>query len=819
MSGAGRSPAGARRELAPFLRSLARRERSLFLLQAGAAGGLVAALLGAIWLLLAAGGGSRAAAVTAAAAADSPLAWIPDPAPLALALLVLVGGAVGAGWAARQRGTATGGELVAGARVFEAGHPGARNLVRTAAELLEEEPARPGADPPRIAGSDAVRQAIVDDAAREAEGASPRTLLPAERPLLGAFGALALGAVVILASATGPLASGPPALAGGGTGGAPGGAGDAGTGAMAAELTIVAEPPAWVGGASRTFVDPDEVELLEGGRLRIQVDFSGGAPPAGVQVETVEGVRALEPVPGEARWEVALAAEGDGFLAFEALDAEGTVGWRHLAGLLLRPDQSPVVRIVEPGRDLRFAHGDQVLEVVVEATDDHALAELELVYTRVSGFGELFEFEEGEIPLQVERHGPASWTGRATWSLAPLTLDRGESVVYHARARDRRPGAEAATSETWMVEVLGGDPGSSGGFASDDELSRYALSQQMVNVMMERLEGARDSLSAEDFLDEVMTVAAAQRRVRAEFIFMLGGELADDAHAYDDPLTGDQRDPLVDPLADPGHHDPDHGDPDHAHGDPDAGLQDLHEEAHARADQDAAEGRLAQQGRQELSRAVMAMSRVATFLLASDLPPARDEGQVALEHLQRAFSASRYILRAMTEREELDLARRLTGVRVDVLPDRRAGLEPPPDPHLAGLREVLAGVAQAAGGRSLSPAEVGSRAPGAAAGSSAGPSPESGADPLVTLASRLLALAPTDPEHRALAGILRDAAEERDPVRRQAEVTRAFEALSVLVRARMEAAPEALPSPGARRIRGALGELLPPPPASGGGRP
>src|SRR5690606_28859561 len=132
--------------------------------------------------------------------------------------------------------------------------------------------------------------------------------------------------------------------------------------------------------------------------------------------------------------------------------------------------------------------------------------------------------------------------------------------------------------------------------------------------------------------------------------------------------------------------------------DPDAGLTppdpaapaDLHEEAHARADQDAAEGRLAQQGRLELSRAVQAMAITATHLQAGQLPPAREAGEVALEHLQRAFSSSRYILRALPEREELDLERRLTGALDEAVPDRRPLPHAPPDAEVATLRAVLA---------------------------------------------------------------------------------------------------------------------------------
>src|SRR5690606_18547731 len=143
-------------------------------------------------------------------------------------------------------------------------------------------------------------------------------------------------------------------------------------------------------------------------------------------------------------------------------------------------------------------------------------------------------FLEGTIPLTIEREAPERWRGQARWSLAPLALERGELAVYHARARDHRPGAPWATSDRWVVEVLGGDAQAAGGFAGEDELTRYAMSQQMVLVLMERLAAARDTLTAEACLEEARVLAAGQRRVRTEFVFMLGGELEDEAH-----LSGD----------------------------------------------------------------------------------------------------------------------------------------------------------------------------------------------------------------------------------------------------------------------------------------
>jgi hypothetical protein len=704
----------------------------------------------------------------------------PLPASAALALLGLGMGA----WLGRWRHDRRLGRGIEGAaRIVERSAPASRNLVRTAEELE-----RTGV------AEGAVREAILDDAVRFVDALEPARLLPAHRTGLALAGALALGAVAVL---TAPGSGGDPLpvlTAVGSTVGETVAQG-------AATLLVTVVPPAWIGGPGETHLEPERLHVLEGSRLRLEVRPSGPARPTEVTVETVEGVRPLEPGPDGA-FGITLPALADGFLAFEGRGPGGAALFRGMVGLTVFPDEAPRIRITEPGRDLYLPSGDRALDLVIEATDDHALADLELVYTRVAGFGELFEFEEGTLPLDVERHAPGQWTARATWDLSTLALDRGESVVYHARGRDRRPGAPAATSETWIVEVLGGDAAVSGGFAGDDEMTRYALSQQMLLVFTRRLQQDADTLSADDLLRESRTLAAGQRRVRAEFVFMLGGELADEDHVHgDDPFAAADDD-----------HDHDDEPPD-----PDA-PQDLHEEAHARADQDAAEGRLAQQGRQELSRAVQAMSRAATFLNVADLPAALEAEQVALEHLQRAFSSSRYILRAMTEREELDLGRRLTGSMAGAGPDPRPGVAPGPDPEALELRSILAEVA-------ARPGRIAARTPAGTPARGGSPADDDVAT-LLGLASRVLALKPGDAHHQEVAGHLRGAADALEGGGASGEVARtllheAAAGLAALLRARVAPAPPAGASAPLRLIDGLLARELAADPAPGapGGPP
>ena len=627
--------------------------------------------------------------------------------------------------AARLRG----GTVVDAARLVEARVPGCRNIVLSAAEGLNATPGAP--PPPRSTLEVRVRRLVVDEAAEWLTRHPPPTVISLTRPagaLAGSLlASLLLGFVVLGSLERGVAGSGGAreALAQGGPRG-----GEEGWASVRVEARIL--PPAYTGEVAVVVQDPESIEALRGSRLEVTVDDGtrgDSRGPSAFQgtLETLDGRRPLwRDASGRLRAEVDMDA--DGFLSLEL--KRGPLAVRRLIALGVVDDPLPRVRILEPGEDLYLPDGNRILRLEVEATDDRALASLDLLFTRVRGFGERFDFEEGRIPLRITRHASDRWTGSAAWNLGDLELERGDVLVYRAQARDERPGALPGESETWTLEIMGSDAAPAGGFAGEDEMTRYALSQQMVLVLTQALEAGSDTLSGVRLLEESRVLAAAQRRVRAEFVFMLGGELEDE-HLHDDPAVE-----LEASDHEAGH---DHGAASGAGasptGDPEApSAQDLHEEAHARADADAAEGRLAQEGRIELARAIRAMSEAVTHLNQAALNEALDAEAVALEHLQRAFASSRYLLRALSEREELDPGRRLTGERSTAAPRRRSLLLAEPDPVEVEVRRILEGLLRLA------------QAPAPA--SSAGTIGPAG------WAARLLAVDPTSPRVRTLASRL-----------------------------------------------------------------
>jgi hypothetical protein len=304
--------------------------------------------------------------------------------------------------------------------------------------------------------------------------------------------------------------------------------------------------------------------------------------------------------------------------------------------------------------------------VTIEADDDLALGTLRLRYTKVSGSGEQFTFTDGEVPLSIARSDARHWKARAALPLPALALTAGDMIVYRAVVSDRRQGAPPVESDAYIGEIAAPGAMATEGFTIDDEYDRYALSQQMVILKTERLLARAAALSADSLTQNALALGAEQRAVRAEFVFMMGGELAEEILA-------------------------------------EASMDDLNEEAHAEADDEAIAGRIANQGRAALLQAIRSMSRASTALNAANLPRALVEEKAALANLQRAFSRTRYILRALTQRERLDLSRRLSGELSAAARSARGAFEPERDARAQALRQALAGIAALASNPSLPP--------------------------------------------------------------------------------------------------------------------
>ncbi len=301
---------------------------------------------------------------------------------------------------------------------------------------------------------------------------------------------------------------------------------------------------------------------------------------------------------------------------------------RRLVPVTVIPDRAPTIRVEAPGKDLLLPDARPVIALAAGATDDFGLQSLELRYTKVSGSGEQFEFKEGTLPLAIARPSPREWKATAELALSRIGLEPGDAMIYRVVGRDERPGdAGVASSETFFIEVAGPGQVALAGFELPPDRERYALSQQMIVLKLERLRAREKGLDRSVLEQEVGNLAAEQRAVRANFVFLMGGQIED-------------------------------------------------EEAEAEHSHEIQEGRLENTARREIIAAIQEMGKVEAGLAAINtgaaLPPAR----AAVEALQRAFGRNRYILRTLPVRSRVDPSRRLTG-ELSAASDWRRELYPP----------------------------------------------------------------------------------------------------------------------------------------------
>jgi hypothetical protein len=151
-------------------------------------------------------------------------------------------------------------------------------------------------------------------------------------------------------------------------------------------------------------------------------------------------------------------------------------------------------------------------------------------------------------------------------------------------------------------------------------------------------------MSAGELEEAALNLAVEQRMIRAEFVFMLGGEIED-------------------------------------------------EEVEAEQSTELQEGRMQNRGQRDLREATVAMSRAEKLLTGVNLPDALAAERAAVAALQRAFVRDRYILRALASRTNLDPARRLTGNTSEAIDWRRLPANAPENRRAALLQDLLSGIA------------------------------------------------------------------------------------------------------------------------------
>jgi hypothetical protein len=537
------------------------------------------------------------------------MAWGAAVAAVSLVAAPFVAIAVGA-WRLRAATT------TATVRALEQTNPESRNVFITAAELLNGQLAAKPEARDRVF----MRAAAVSRASAVSAAFSARPMFIATAVALVAW---ATAATVHLrrtaVDRTAPAVVRSP------------GSGNAATPAMHVTATI--EPPQYSRQAPLTVIDPPQIAALEGSTLALEIQSSS-------RRVTVELNGAAQAISRDARGRFVqrFQLRKTGYIA---ISDEGS--GRRLVPIVVAPDALPAVRVTAPNRDLVFADANQRVAFEVRATDDFGLRALSLQYTKVSGSGEQFEFQEGEIPLAVVRTNDRDWHGTAARSLTALDLKEGDMLVYRAAAADVRPGGGTAMSDAFFIEISKLGVAAGDAFTLPEQETRYALSQQMLIVKTRKLDARRATMTPADVQEEALNLAVEQRMIRAEFVFMLGGEVED-------------------------------------------------EEVEAEQSTELQAGRLENRGQRDLRAATVAMSEAGKLLTGVNTAGALKAERAAVAALQRAFSRDRYILRALATRTELDPQRRLTGNLSQAVSWRRESPTSEPNRRAARLQDLLSGI-------------------------------------------------------------------------------------------------------------------------------
>jgi hypothetical protein len=395
-------------------------------------------------------------------------------------------------------------------------------------------------------------------------------------------------------------------------------------------------PPSYTRQRARSLDNPDRLEAVQGSQLRL----------------TIQGDRAWRVRFGNDALKVTrtssgitsdLALSASGYLAIES-DAADASKSRRLIPVTVTPDRAPTIRVEAPGKDLLLPDARPSIGIAASATDDYGLQSLELRYTKASGSGEQFEFQEGVIPLDIARNDHRDWKARAAVALSQLGLEPGDALVYRLVARDERPGdAGTASSDTFFIEIAGPGQVALPGFELPPDRERYALSQQMIVLKIERLRAREAALAPATLATESSHIGAEQRAVRANFVFLMGGHIED-------------------------------------------------EEVEAEQSHEIQEGRLENTARREIVAAVQHMGKSEAGLASTNLAAALTSARAAVEALQRAFGRNRYILRTLPVRGRIDPSRRLTGETTSASDWQRTRQPADVDQKTRAARELLAQV-------------------------------------------------------------------------------------------------------------------------------
>ncbi|MBD3367084.1 MAG: hypothetical protein GF405_02775 [Candidatus Eisenbacteria bacterium] len=260
-------------------------------------------------------------------------------------------------------------------------------------------------------------------------------------------------------------------------------------------VRLAYEFPEYSGLVPRT-VDENNGDITALAGTRVQVGISGSKPLESAVLRFEDGGALDLERMGPASFSGTLTvSESQAY----SIEIEDTLGLANAGpptySISAIPDESPLVTIVEPGRDIEIPN-DMLLDIAVSAIDDYGVSGLRIRYA-VDGLA-----EEGVVPLP--HAGGREVVSEITWDLSETGILPGSVLIYFAEVvdNDTVTGPKTARSERYIVrfpsmaemyaEVTGEED------AIVEELDELVEDQQEVS---DELEEIRNEIRSEPELD------------------------------------------------------------------------------------------------------------------------------------------------------------------------------------------------------------------------------------------------------------------------------------------------------------------------------
>ncbi len=271
--------------------------------------------------------------------------------------------------------------------------------------------------------------------------------------------------------------------------------------------------PDYSGLSDRTVEDGGDIAVLDGTEVLFSILPIFEVPEGRL---LIEGEEPIDLSSGDGRLAAAYTISDNTYYRIELMDDEGR--WHRASAeymITALDDQPPIVRFINPGRDIQVTLVDEVF-AEVEAEDDYGVSRLGIRYSVNGG-------DETTLSLLDSRSSMKKVSAGHTLFLEEMDLQVGDSISYYAEAWDRGR-SKPVISDIYFLEIRpfdrnyrqaeqggGGGMGGDGGF--DNTLS---VQQKMIVSATFRLVRDAEEYSGKEMSENLTTIALMQGRLREQ---------------------------------------------------------------------------------------------------------------------------------------------------------------------------------------------------------------------------------------------------------------------------------------------------------------